>query len=116
MSDEQKKAAKLSRADFNLITREYLCMDRASLAKEANKKELTAMQAIILSILNQALETGDAKIMNWILEQIFGRIKNISDINLSGTIETTRSIDYSKLSTDELAFLKKIAEKNEAEK
>lgn len=113
LTDEDKELRKLSREKFKTIVLNYLDLTSREIDQKVKDKEMPALDAMIVSIMSKSIKTGDEKRLNWFLEQCFGKIKEVKDINLAGSVDTSRQLDLSKLSDEEvdtvLSIMKRVA-------
>lgn len=109
---EEKKLARLTRTRFNAIVRKYFHLNKNQLKEIASNPETPAIDLMVISVMNKAIVSGDEKKMNWFLEQLFGKLKEKSEVKVSGNIETT-GVDLSTLTDEQLRVMEEIALKNE---
>ena len=114
VSPEQKKLTRLTKTRFNTAVRKYLHLNKAELKKVALDKDTPALDLMIISVMNKAITAGDEKRLNWFLEQLFGKLKEKTEIKVSGKLDTN-AIDVKKLSTEELQNLLELVKKCEDE-
>jgi hypothetical protein len=110
---EQKMAQKLTRTKFRAITMRYLGHTRGELESIARNPETPAIDMVVISILIKAIKGGDEKRLNWFLEQLFGKLteNKALDVNVTGKVETVKTMDFSQLSPEELENMEKMVKK-----
>jgi len=108
---EEKAFARLTRTSFKKMVRKYLGLSCAGLKEAAMRSDITALDAMVISVMIKAITTGDEKKMNWFLEQLFGKLKEMTQITHTGKVQSEHKIDISKLNKDELISLRSMVEK-----
>jgi hypothetical protein len=111
MTDAQKELSLKTRTQFKTMLDKYLITELSDLKKLLKKTKVPAIDAMIIKSLVRTIESGDQSQINWFLNHSLGKEKEITNINLQGSMENTSSIDLKKLSKEELLALKAIAEK-----
>lgn len=112
LTEEEKVVNKLTRRKFQSVVREYLDSSREDLVKLMADPNTPTLDLMVVSVMSKAIKTGDEKKINWFLEQLFGKLKETKEVNLSGHVEQ-RHIDLSKLSDEDLLKLSEMADKCE---
>jgi len=69
----------------------------------------------VISIMSKAVSKGDEKKSNFLYENLFGKLKEMREVQISGEINTRPNYQLKNLSDDDLLKLKEIAAKAEAE-
>ena len=113
MSDEEKEVSRLTRNEFRGIVFKYFKLTREEAEEIMADKKTHLINLSVLSVMISALDGGDEKRMNWLLEQSFGKLKEIIDVTSNVTYRPT--IDLKKVSSDDLNQLKLIAQKSNTE-
>ena len=108
ISDEEREVNRLTRSKFRAIVQKYLEFNTGEL-KKLNKDEDTPMlDAMVISVMVMARKNGDERKMNYFIEQLFGKMKEVYEVKADVKTNSNDTIDYSKLSTDEMITLKKL--------
>lgn len=109
-SEEEKLLKKLTRTEFQNIVHMFLGKKQEDLTMVLTSSESTVLETMVVSVMAKALRDGDEKKLNWFLEQIFGKMKETSSVEMKiqGDINMTQGIDLSNLTDEELADLEKI--------
>lgn len=114
ITEEERAIAKLTRTHLKIIIRKYLMLNKSELKNVALADETKVLDLMVISVMNKAIVQGDEKRINWFLEQLFGKLKEHREVQISGTIETKPAYKLKNLSDKDLIELKKLAEKAEA--
>jgi len=114
LTEEEKVIAKLNRTQLKIIIRKYLQLNKSELKDVALAEETKVLDLMVISVMNKAIVQGDEKRINWFLEQLFGKLREHREVQISGTIETKPVYKLQNLSDNDLLELKKLAEKAEA--
>jgi len=115
MSDEQKLKAKLTRTQLRIIIRKFLYLNKPELVEVVNDANTNILELMVASVMNKAIVQGDEKRINWFLEQLFGKLKEKQEVQITGEINTKPNYHLKNLSDADLLKLKEIAAKAEAE-
>ena len=71
------------------------------------------LDLMVISVMNKAIVQGDEKRINWFMEQLFGKIKELREVSVKAEIEVNPNFDLKKLSNEELEKLKQLTFKME---
>lgn len=108
VTEEERRVNKLTRTQFKNAVSKYLKMTKKEMEEEMKNPEVVSLDMAILAVLSKAIDKGDEKRLNWMLEQLFGKLKETTDLNVSGSLGA--EIDVTKLSMEQLKFLKSLYE------
>ncbi len=106
MPPHLRRAKRMNKVDFQELLQKYVTYSKAQLIELAENDELPAMDLIVTRVLLEAIIHGDEKRLGFILDRLIGKLP--SHIDLSGSIETTKKVDLSLLSTEELENMEKL--------
>ena len=107
-----KNAAQMSATAMRLFNekskrRRFSFAERAKLLLEMRRKDgTTLMDDLVLIITDQAIRQRDPTFVKLLLDRIEGGVQE--NINISGQVMSTGSVDLSKLSNEQLEQLSKI--------
>lgn len=113
MTPEQRAMAFKNRTDFKIAINKYMSCTLADLRKLKKSAKVTAFDKGIIQSLIDISNSGNQEKLIWFINQIHGKEKEVSHIELSGSTTNTTEIDLKKLTAEELLALKAIAEKAE---
>lgn len=111
MTEAEKELSLKTRTQFKTIINKYMITKKSELRKIYNAADTPALDCMIIKSILKALDSGDQSQINWFANHVLGKEKETTNINLTGSMENTSSIDVKNLSTEELLMLKELAEK-----
>jgi len=79
-----KKLARLTRDRFKAAVRKYLGKNRDELTEIAKDANTSALDLMIVSVMNKAIVNGDQNKMQWFLEQLFGKLTENLSVEVTG--------------------------------
>ena len=107
--DDLKRATRLTQTEFLRKANQFIAMTAVELHATAKDPKTTALELLIISIIQKGVIEGDEKRLGFLLDRLIG--KQIQHMVIDASIETTRNVNLSVLSVDELKTLERIAEK-----
>ena len=113
MSDAEKELSLKTRTQFKNILNKYMITDEKELQKLYKSKKLPILDGMIIKSLLNVFSSGSQAELNWFLNHSLGKEKETTNINLTGGMENTNTVNLKKLSKEDLLVLKDLAEKNE---
>lgn len=116
LTKEQKAMSLKTRTDFKELLNKYLQLDLNQIQELLDERKLPALDMMVLQNLKNAINSGESTKVDWALNHVVGKEKEVTNINLQGSMENTNSIDLKKLSKEQLLSLKEIAEASEGKK
>ena len=117
MTEAEKELSLKTRTQFKTIINRYMLLSKAELNKLYRSTKTPAMDKMIIKSVLKATESGDQSSINWFINHVLGSQKETTNINLTGSMENTSSIDVKNLSTEDLLALQELAKKsNEVKK
>ncbi len=116
MTDEEKALSLKTRTQFKNILNRYITLPKAELNKLYRAANTPALDKMVIKSILKSMEGGDQVQINWFVNHILGKEREQTNINLTGSMENTNSIDLKKLSKEELLSLKAMAEKTQSDK
>ena len=114
MSEAEKELSLTTRTQFKTIINKYMVHSKAELNKIYRAKDTPALDCMIIKSIQRALENGDTTHINWFANHVLGKEQETTNINLTGGMENTNSIDVKDLTPKELLALKELAEKKKS--
>lgn len=112
LTEAEKELSIKTRTQFKTMLDKYLVRELTDLKKLVKKTSIPAIDAMIIKSLIKTIESGDQTGINWFLNHSLGKEKETTNINLTGGMENTNSINLKNLTKEELLVLKQLSEKN----
>lgn len=109
LTEEEKKLSIATRTEFKTVLMKYSSWTREEIKNALESKSLPIMHEIILKHLLEGLESGSMQRVDWTLDHIMGKPKEVSHVKVHAVTEN--QIDPRKLSKEDLLALKEIHEK-----
>lgn len=88
-----KEARKLTRVELERIMTRYLHMSKVELEAESDRKDMTLLEAMVLSVAKKAVIAGDQQRLNFLIEQTLGKLPD--------KLETTNMNPFANLTDQE---------------
>lgn len=115
MSKEEKALAIQTRTEWKKILNRYLTLSKEELKEIKKDPKLPILDSMVITSLMNTDSEGTQSRIDWFLNHVLGKEIEESTLNLNANVDTTTTIDLSKLSKEELLNLEKIARKHEDE-
>lgn len=106
----------LNQRDIEITINKYLHAPMNSLREILKKKDLPAVDAMIIGIIIKAVDSSDAVRLEFILSRLVGKVKQEVSVNANVSrynynVDVNAQINLNNLSIDELEALEKISKK-----
>lgn len=112
LTEAERELSLKNRTEFKKILNKYMIQSVKQLRELYDRKDLPAIDGMLIKAIVRAFENGDQTQINWFIDHTMGKEKETTNINLNGSMENKNTIDLKSLSKEELLALKSIAEKN----
>ena len=109
MTDTEKELSIKTRTQFRTMLSKYMVTDKKKLKALVKRNDIPAIDAMIIKSLVKTFEGGDQNQINWFLNHVMGKEKEVTNIKLE-TNDTTNLLNVKKMSKEELLALKQIQE------
>jgi hypothetical protein len=87
-SPEMKEARKINRAIFEEVLNKYLYVPVYELEEFLIDKNNLSLDSLVVSILNEAIKKGDQVRLNFVLDRLLGKVKDVVDHNITGSFHS----------------------------
>ena len=84
MPKEVHRARKLTLVQFQTLINQFIHMNKEELTEKAKDPATTALEHLVLSIMNIGTKKGDEKKLDFLLTKLFG--KDVEHVNLTGNL------------------------------
>lgn len=115
LTKEQKELSLKNRTDFKNILNKYMQLDASQIEELLHERKLPAIDMMVLRNLLNTINSGDPTKVDWALNHIVGKEKETTNINLTGGMQNTSSVDVNSLTKEQAIALKDIV-KNQKKK
>lgn len=115
MTPEEKALSLKSRTQLKNVLNKFLHQPRKELTKLLKNANTPVLDKMIIKSMINTMESGDQSKIDWFLNHVLGRQKELTQkVEFSGQIDST-SVDINKLSKADLLTLREIAKKSQGE-
>jgi hypothetical protein len=115
MTPEEKALSLKSRTQLKNVLNKFLHQPKAELSKLLKNANTPVLDKMIIKSMINTMESGDQSKIDWFLNHVLGRQKELTQkVEFSGQIDST-SVDINKLSKADLLTLREIAKKSQGE-
>jgi hypothetical protein len=87
-SPEMKEARKITRARFEEILNKYIHEPVFELEKFLLNKNHEAIDYLVVRILYESIKKGDQVRLNFVLDRLLGKVKDVVDHNITGSFHS----------------------------
>lgn len=105
LTDEEKALQLKNRTEWRALLDRYMIKDLKELKALKKKGELVAIDAMVVQSIINAVESGNTQNINWHLDHSLGKPKEVTNIKVTGNVESMKAGDYTK---EELLSMKQI--------
>ena len=112
MTEAQKELSITTRTKFKEMLNKYMVSEKSELEELLKRKDIIAIDCMVIQSLVNALNSGNQVEINWFLNHTLGKEKETTHVHMSGGLDNTNAIDIGTLSKEDALFLKGLNEKN----
>lgn len=112
MPDYLKTARKITATRFGEIIHKYIHCSKSELEDALRAPQTLALDLCVIKVLVESIKNGDEKRLNFLLERIIGKVKEVREVHHSGS---DSPIDLKKLTPTQLEQLKVMVEQSAIE-
>lgn len=87
-SPEMKEARKINKAIFEEILNKYIHVSVYELEEFLKNKRQTSIDYLVVRILYEAIKKGDQVRLSFILDRLLGKVKDVVDHNITGSLHS----------------------------
>ncbi len=101
LTKEEKEVMKLARHEVTKVISKYFGFNREEVREVMANPQTVMLDAMVLSVMSHALKKGDEKRLNWLLEQVVGKVKDKVEITGHNNTPFNNSIEVVFTKTNE---------------
>lgn len=114
IGDDLKQARRLTRLDFERICSKYMYMTLEEIQRNAGNKQVPVIEGIVISILVKALNEGDEKRLDFLLDRMIGQVVRKIKVTTEQE-EVVRTVPIEMTAQEKLEMLNKMKLRIESE-